>query len=488
VSLLEIDGVSVQFGGLAALDDVTLHAQAGAVTGLIGPNGAGKTTLFNVITGLERPRAGVIRFDGANITALRTHRRAALGIARTFQRLEVFGSLSVRDNVRVAAEMDAGANGRLLQTDEVLDRCGLISVADERVDTLPTGQARLVELARALAARPRLLLLDEPSSGLNEDETAALGRLLTELTADGLAVLLVEHDMPFVMSTCSDIHVLDFGRVIATGPPSDVRSDEAVIVAYLGDTHAGQENRSRTTEPAGADPVAAVELRDVHAGYGDIEVLHGVNLSVRVGEVFALLGANGAGKSTLLKVLSAQLAPSAGEIELLGTVVNGATPDALARAGVCLIPEGRGVFRNLTVIENLRMVTYAGTDLATVIDRAFTHFPRLAERRDQTAGTLSGGEQQMLALARALAGNPRILLLDELSMGLAPLVVEQLYEVAGGIAAEGVTTVVVEQFAHGILDIAHRAAVMQNGRIEEIGTPSDIAGALAGVYLGDHRT
>jgi branched-chain amino acid transport system ATP-binding protein len=286
------------------------------------------------------------------------------------------------------------------------------------------------------------------------------------------------------MSTCADIHVLDFGRVIATGPPSEVRTDETVIAAYLGDTHAGNEGVPRSAEPA----VAAIELRGVHAGYGDIEVLHGVDLSVRVGEVFALLGSNGAGKSTLLKVLSSQLAPTAGEVELLGTVVNGAPPDALARAGVCLIPEGRGVFRNLTVLENLRMVTYAGADLATVVDRAFTQFPRLAQRRDQTAGTLSGGEQQMLALARALAGNPRVLLLDELSMGLAPLVVEQLYEVVGGIADAGVTTVVVEQFAHGILDVAHTAAVMQNGRIEEIGTPSDIAGALAGVYLGDHRT
>jgi ABC-type branched-subunit amino acid transport system ATPase component len=488
VALLEIDGVSVQFGGLAALDDVTLRAEAGAITGLIGPNGAGKTTLFNVITGMERPRSGVVRFDGTNITALRTHRRAALGIARTFQRLEVFGSLSVRDNVRVAAEMGGGTRRRPHGTDDVLDRCGLADVADERVDTLPTGQARLVELARALAARPRLLLLDEPSSGLNENETGALGGLLTEMITDGLAVLLVEHDMPFVMSTCADIHVLDFGRVIATGPPSEVRTDETVIAAYLGDTHAGNEGLPQPAEPAVADPVAAVELRGVHAGYGDIEVLHGVDLSVRVGEVFALLGANGAGKSTLLKVVSSQLAPTAGEIELLGTVVNGASPDALARAGVCLIPEGRGVFRNLTVLENLRMVTYAGVDLATIVDRAFTQFPRLAQRRDQTAGTLSGGEQQMLALARALAGHPRVLFLDELSMGLAPLVVEQLYEVVGGIADAGVTTIVVEQFAHGILDVAHTAAVMQNGRIEQIGTPSDIAGALAGVYLGDHRT
>jgi len=335
------------------------------------------------------------------------------------------------------------------------------------------------------------LLLDEPSSGLNQQETEMLGQLLADLVADDLAVLLVEHDMPFVMAACSHIHVLDFGRVIASGSPAVVKADTKVIAAYLGPEKSASPpavsisavDRSSPTN----DVLAAIELRDVHAGYGEIQVLHGIDLVVGEGEILALLGANGAGKSTLLKVLSAQIAPSAGEYALFGYPVNGVSPDALARHGLCTIPEGRGIFRNLTVAENLRMLTHTGTDLATVVDRAFAQFPRLAERRNQTAGTLSGGEQQMLALARALATSPRVLLLDELSMGLAPLIVEELYEVVADIAHGGVTTVIVEQFAHDILQIAHRAAIMLHGRIEDVGAPSDIAARLATVYLGEQR-
>jgi ABC-type branched-subunit amino acid transport system ATPase component len=486
VALLEVDAVSVSYGGLAALTEVALTAESGIVTGLIGPNGAGKTTLFNVITGLERANAGTVRFDGTDITRLPPHRRSALGIARTFQRLEAFGSLSVRDNVLVAAEMRSGRESSTTATEALLERVGVSDVADERVDTLPIGTARLVELARALATSPRLLLLDEPSSGLNEQETDALSRLLADLAADNLAVLLVEHDMPFVMSACAHLHVLDFGSVIASGEPTVVKADPSVIAAYLGPEKAATATSTDQRHDGNPD-TPAVSLRDVYAGYGDIEVLHGVDLQVGAGEVFALLGTNGAGKSTLINVLSGQVAPTAGEYELFGKVVNGAAPDLLARAGVCTIPEGRGIFRNLTVLENLKMLTHGGGDLAPIVDQVFSQFPRLAERQGQTAGTLSGGEQQMLALARALATKPRILLLDELSMGLAPLVVEQLYGVVAEIAAEGVTTLVVEQFAHDILGIAHRAAVMLHGRIEEIGSPSDIAGKLADVYLGERH-
>jgi ABC-type branched-subunit amino acid transport system ATPase component len=492
VALLEIDDVSVQFGGLAALTGVGITADSGAVTALIGPNGAGKTTLFNVITGLERASTGSVRFAGLDVTTMKPHRRAALGIARTFQRLEAFGSLSVHDNVLVAAEMrlrrrDAAQDPERLTTD-LLARVGLGDVAQERVDTLPTGTARLVELARALAVGPQLLLLDEPSSGLNEHETTALSRLLVELARDDLAVLLVEHDMPFVMSTCTQIHVLDSGRVIAHGSPQAVRHDPTVVAAYLGDESRTRPTSAVTHQSIGRTAPPAIELRDIHAGYGDIEVVHGVDLTVSTGEVFALLGANGAGKTSLLKVLCGQIQPDAGEYSLFGALVNGVSPDTLARSGVCTIPEGRGIFRNLTVFENLRMLTHTGCDLQTVVERAFAQFPRLAERRQQIAGTLSGGEQQMLALARARATEPPVLLLDELSMGLAPLIVEQLYEVVAGIAARGLTTIIVEQFAHDILDIAHRAAIMLHGRIEDIGTPSDIAGELAGIYLGERRS
>jgi len=227
-----------------------------------------------------------------------------------------------------------------------------------------------------------------------------------------------------------------------------------------------------------------LELANVRAAYGKIEVLHGVDLVVPEGSVVALLGPNGGGKTTTLKVASGQMAATAGCVHLAGRHVNGATADAMARMGVCTIPEGRGIFPNLTVRENLRMVTYAGGSLSDVEDIAYARFPRLGERRTQLAGTMSGGEQQMLAMARGLAVDPALLLLDELSMGLAPLIVEQLYEIVAQIAAEGVSILVVEQFARTVLGVADYAAIMLHGRVTSVGQPADLEEELSAAYLG----
>jgi branched-chain amino acid transport system ATP-binding protein len=238
MSLLEVDDVVVQFGGVTAVNHASFVAEAGRITGLIGPNGAGKTTCFNVISGLQKPNQGKVRFDGRTITRLPVHRRSRRGIARTFQRLEAFGSLSVRDNVRVARDIHRGVVGLVrpasADVDGLLERVGIAAYAGERADSIPTGVARLLELARCLAGDPQLLLLDEPSSGLDETETDEFGELLARLAAEGRAILMVEHDMDLVMSVCDDIHVLDFGAVIASGPPAEIRSDPQVQKAYLG--------------------------------------------------------------------------------------------------------------------------------------------------------------------------------------------------------------------------------------------------------------
>jgi len=238
VARLEVSGAEVRFGGVVALRGVDLTVDEGSVTGLIGPNGAGKTTLFNVITGLQKAHGGRVLLDGADIGHLAPHRRARLGIARTFQRLEVFGSLTVRENILVAAEIRRrwahdGSNPRTI-ADEVMAEVGLRDVARVRCDTLPTGMARLVEVGRALATRPTVLLLDEPSSGLDERETDDLGALLTRLASRSVAVLLVEHDVELVMSVCRRIHVLDFGRILAVGTPAEVQANPEVRAAYLG--------------------------------------------------------------------------------------------------------------------------------------------------------------------------------------------------------------------------------------------------------------
>jgi branched-chain amino acid transport system ATP-binding protein len=231
-------------------------------------------------------------------------------------------------------------------------------------------------------------------------------------------------------------------------------------------------------------PEPLLELRGIRAGYGAIEVLHGVDLVVPAGGVVAVLGPNGAGKSTMLRVVGGLHPPSGGDIYLAGRRVNGVNPVELARSGMCTIPEGRGIFPNLTVKENLQMVTYRGMSRKEVEERAFSYFPRLSERRTQMAGTMSGGEQQMLAVARAIASDPSMLLLDELSMGLAPLIVDQLYEAVRQISAEGVTILVVEQFAAAVLDVADTAAVMVNGRVVLTGTPKEVEADLSNVYLG----
>jgi branched-chain amino acid transport system ATP-binding protein len=515
---LAVEEISVRFGGLQALQDVNLEVHAGAVNGLIGPNGAGKTTLFNVITGLQPPTQGRVRLEGVDITRLSPHHRARLGVARTFQRLELFGTLTARENVQMAAETrrrrPTGASSRA-EADIILAHVGLSHVADEPTDLLPTGLARLVELGRALATGPSVLLLDEPSSGLDPEETFELGQVLVDLAGRGIAVLLVEHDMSLVMSICDHVSVLDYGAVIAQGDPATVQADPLVQAAYLGaseedvapkpsslfvaapsgpalssDAVAGGSKMiafpGRPAAPESATPM--LSITDVCAAYGRIEVVHGVSLEVPEGSVYALLGPNGAGKSTLLKVASGRMAATSGTISFDGEEIRRPVPDRLARKGLCAVPEGRAVFPNLTVSENLLMYSYRSRDtkVADLEEQSYARFPVLGERRRQLAGRLSGGEQQMLALARALFTNPRLLLLDEISMGLAPLVVAELYElVAQTVEQDGITILLVEQFAQTALAIADHAGVMVNGRLVRTGSPAEVGDHLLSAYMGE---
>ncbi|MGD0378475.1 MAG: ATP-binding cassette domain-containing protein [Acidimicrobiales bacterium] len=520
MSELAIEEISVRFGGLQALQGVNLDVHAGAVNGLIGPNGAGKTTLFNVITGLQPPTQGRVRLGGDDITRLSPHHRARLGVARTFQRLELFGTLTARENVQMAAETrrrrPTGVTSRA-EADIILAHVGLTHVADEPTDLLPTGLARLVELGRALATGPSVLLVDEPSSGLNQEETVELGRVLMDLAQRGMAVLLVEHDMSLVMNICDHVSVLDYGEIIAHGDPATVQADPAVQAAYLGAVDdapvpepssavfvgAPVSGTNPGTAPAANKMIAfpaqpapvpsmsnapMLSMTDVHAAYGRIEVVHGVSLEVPEGSVYALLGPNGAGKSTLLKVASGRMPATSGSVSFDGEDIRRSTPDRLARRGLCAVPEGRAVFPNLTVAENLLMYSYRSraTKVSDLEEQSYARFPVLGERRRQLAGRLSGGEQQMLALARALFTKPRMLLLDEISMGLAPLIVAELYElVAQAVAQEGITILLVEQFAQTALAIADQVGVMVNGRLVRSGTPAEVGDHLLEAYMGE---
>ncbi|HUC35553.1 MAG TPA: ATP-binding cassette domain-containing protein [Acidimicrobiales bacterium] len=525
---LAVEGITVRFGGVVALDAVDLELGAGMLGGLIGPNGAGKTTLFNVVTGLQAPTSGKVLLDDREITRLAPHRRARLGLARTFQRLELFGTLTARDNVRMAAEsqrrrLPAGLSPMRF-AEQLLQRVGLVDVAGEPADVLPTGLARLVELARALATSPSVLLLDEPSAGLDQTETSGLGEVLRRVADEGTAVLLVEHDMSLVMGVCDHVTVLDFGKVIAGGEPAAVREDEAVQLAYLGGTAtpvdpeqragkaaaaygeraevmrellapsaSGRRPRDVSSRHRGPDEAPgrdseplALELEQVRAAYGRIEVVHDVSLSVAEGKVLALLGPNGAGKTTLLKVACGQMQPTSGSVRYRGEPIGRTPSDRLARRGLCAMLEGRGVFPNLTVTENLLMYTYRGGVRRDLEERTFERFGVLGARRRQLAGRLSGGEQQMLALARALYTEPSVLLVDELSMGLAPRIVAELYDLlAEAVRSEHLTVVIVEQFAQTALEMADIAAVMVNGRIVRSGDPEQVGTELMSAYMGE---
>ena len=478
---LAADAVRVAFGGVVAVAGVDMVASPGRITSVIGPNGAGKTTLLNLMSGFQRPDAGTVRVGKQDITGFAAHDVARAGLARTFQTAQPFANLSVLDNVRLGL-LRGGWRGR---GDPDLARALLALVgyngADTRLAaTLPHVDRRLLEIARALATSPAVLLLDEPAAGLNEADTAKLGGLLQRLARAGLAVVLVEHDMSLVMSISDEIVVLDAGRRIAAGTPAVVRNDPAVKAAYLGSSMSAGSAGART---AG---VPLLEVDGLNAGYGELAVLDNVSLRIGRGEVIALFGPNGAGKSTLMKALSGLIRPVSGSIKLEGKDLAALSAPRVARSGLILVPEGRQVFPQLTVAENLRLGATRRSDFsASEIEGMLERFPRLRPRLQTAAGLLSGGEQQMLAVARGLLAKPEILMLDEPSLGLAPAVVSELFEQFARLRDEGMTLLIVDQMADYALTIADRGYVLGGGRVVAQGSPSDLRGAmLDDAYLG----
>ncbi|KQP29975.1 ABC transporter [Methylobacterium sp. Leaf104] len=486
---LVVEGIGISFGGIRAAEGVSVRAEAGAVTSLIGPNGAGKTTVLNMISGFYRPQAGAIRLGKRDLAGAPAHVIARAGIARTYQTTRLFGSLGVLDNVALAFEP-----GRLWRRSGKGDRAAAASLLhfvgyagdlDRPAAELPHVDRRLVEIARALAGRPRILLLDEPAAGLTRADTDALGGLLRRIAAQGIAVVLVEHDMPLVMGVSDAILVMDAGRPIANGNPATIRRDPAVIRAYLG----GADTPARPRAAAWTPPADAVlSTLGLTAGYGAAPVLDRVALEVRPGETVALLGANGAGKSTTLRALAGLLRPVSGGIVLEDRAIAQLPAHTIARLGLALVPEGRQVFPELTVIENIRLGAHGRTapiDPAE-IEALLTRFPRLRDRATSRAGLLSGGEQQMLAIARGMMAQPRILLLDEPSLGLAPAMINALYAVLADLRDQGVTILIVDQMAALALTVADRGYVLEQGRVVTAGTAAELSAdaGLEAAYLG----
>src|ERR671914_380258 len=419
-ALLTAENVTKVFGGLVAVEDVTFRVPERGIVSIIGPNGAGKTTFFNMLTGLYRPTYGRIRFSGRNVTGRRPDLIMKDGMARTFQNIRLFGTMTALENVMVGqnSRMRAGLFGSILRLPRVRreeraveekarETLAYVGIAESQFEqmsiNLSYGDQRRLEIARALASEPKLLLLDEPTAGMNPQESAELTDFMRRLRDErGLTILLIEHDMQVVMGVSEHITVLDHGQ------------------------------------------------------------------KVEEGEVVTLIGSNGAGKSTTLRSISGLTPPRMGSIKFEETEIGEVPPQEIVERGISLSPEGRHVFPRMTVRENLDLGAYLRKDrdgIENDRERVYSLFPRLKERERQKGGTMSGGEQQMLAIGRALMANPRLLLLDEPSMGIAPILVERIYETIAEINRQGTTILLVEQNANYALDVSKRGYVLETGKV-----------------------
>jgi branched-chain amino acid transport system ATP-binding protein/branched-chain amino acid transport system permease protein len=497
VASLTTLGLGVSFGGLRAVDDLHFTALGGQVTSIIGPNGAGKTTVLNLICGFYAPDAGTVTLGGRPITGCPAHVVARAGIARSYQTSQLFARMSVLDNVLIAlrrgrlGSLAAALLGRdrdserRATAESLLAYVGYTGPVDRLAGELPHVDRRIVEIARALAVRPQVLMLDEPAAGLGHQETERLGRLVRDIATTGVAVVLIEHDMRLVMGISDQVVVLDAGRCIAQGPPELVRKDRVVVKAYLGE--GGFEAPARRPSWRPGDTMV-LEVERLEAGYGVAPVLRGIDLSVSAGEFVAVLGANGAGKTTLMRALAGLHRPVGGRVLLVGRDVTVLLAHRRAAAGLVLVPEGRQVFPELTVLDNIRFGGYAHGRLAPMgeVERMLVRFPALRPRLRARAGLLSGGEQQMLAIARGLLGRPRALLLDEPSLGLAPTLINGLFDVLTELREEGTTILLVDQMAAMALSVADRGYVVEAGRVVRQGPAAQLRGdpAVEQAYLG----
>ncbi len=515
--VIEIRGVSKSYGGVTALSLCDLEVHEGEINGLIGPNGSGKTTLFNVITGYERIQQGSVHLRGAEITNAPPDRVFNLGIGRTFQLTRLFMRLTVLENMLVATQRDegwlrgvlrrAGSVGEKRRAMELLEFVGIARLAHEPAGNLSYGQRKLLELASLLVADPAVLLLDEPAGGVNPTLIGHLADRIAELNRSGKTILVVEHNMEFVMNLCSRVTVLSQGTALVSGTPAEVRTNPAVLDAYLGgedDASTQQELAAgaahpgprvsvlptRTTSPEPVDgPAPLLRIRGVTAGYGGGDILKQVTLDVPRGSITCVVGPNGAGKSTLLATISGLLRPRAGVIDFDGATISGLTPKQILARGLSQIPQAHSLFNEMTVRENVEMGAFTVNDPALVATRLGAVeelYPIVRERAAEKAGSLSGGQQRLVEFARCLMLDPELIMLDEPSMGLDPHTREMVFEMVEQMNRRGKTILLVEQNARAGLRLSSRGVVLENGMVRLTGSGHEVLAhpEIGALYLG----
>jgi branched-chain amino acid transport system ATP-binding protein len=517
--LLEATSLVKRYGGLVAIDHVDLQLQPGTITGVIGPNGAGKSTLIGLIGGAVAPTSGSIHLDGRDVSRLPASERARAGVGRTYQVPRPFLDMTVEENLEVAQySIQPLISASVAREDRktLLARTGLADVAGLPARALPLLRRKRLEVARALALKPRIVLLDEVGAGLVDSEITELIALVRTIADPGVAIVIVEHVLRVVRECCARSIVLNFGKKLIEGPTTEIFANDEVAAVYLGTggarTPGGLPGATADFEAEKAVHVAspAAERRlmapliaplstggarppllDLHAicsGYGQARVLKGIDLNIHEGQAVAILGANGAGKTTLARTISGAIAPTSGVVRIGGEDVTGRPPHRIAELGVAHCMEGRRIFPTLTVQENL-LIAARNADAAATrerLDAVYDLFPILAERKGHGGTSMSGGQQQMLAIGRALMARPRLVIFDEISLGLAPVVMDKLYEALQVLKQAGMTLIVIEQDVDRALALADYAYVLEHGVFGLSGKPDQIAAdpRLRHIYIG----
>lgn len=477
--VLSARNLEKSFGGIHAVRGFDLSVRDRTLHALIGPNGAGKTTAFNVLSGLYAPDAGSVELEGKSIAGLKPEDITRAGVGRSFQITNLFGGLSVEENVRLAVQArsrmryamwhsTASLSDIHTDTVELIGYLGLAGIESAEASSLSYGGQRLLDMGLALATQPRILLLDEPLAGLAVAERERIAKLIKTISAE-IPILLVEHDIDRVFRIADHVTVMNDGAVLVDGTVEDARNNDKVRAVYIGSGTAAivAEQRKSVVEP---DRLLTVD--SVNTFYGKSHILNSVSFDVRKHEIVALLGRNGAGKSTLLKSLVGIARPEAGSIKLLDQETVGLPSAEIARRGIGYVPQGRGLFAGMTVADNLvlgRLKRTGGDGIRWNDGRIIEVFPRLAERWNTPADYLSGGEQQMVAVARALAGNVRVLLLDEPFEGLSPAVTQELFEVFDRLREE-IAIVIVDHHLDLALALSDRTVVLERGSVTWTGT------------------